>query len=226
MTEATLTKEAPAVDRATVERIRLMAVLLAITALGAAVGGIFWPVAADGGDTYSYADIADRRDLWWGLLAFLAVNGIVNVMLQAVAVLVLVRERGSRWATVGAALMWVGIATQAVGVAGWQSAYFYATDPGVDPAAGRAVVEAANADQAHLFPLLIAGALLVMIGTVLQVVALFRAKAVPVWVPIAALFAIITFLVPAEGLVGLVTSIPMAAAAFGLGYFAVRKVSA
>ena len=225
MSEATMLAGEPIVDRSTAGRVRLLAVVLGITAVAATVGGVFWPEAEGGGDTYSYADIASDRDLWWGLLAFLAVNGIVNVVLLALATLVLVRDRGHVWATVGAAFMMVGIAVQAVGVAGWQSAYYYATDPAVDEAMGAAVVEAANDDQGHLFALLIAGAVLVIVGTVLQVVALIRARAVPVWVWVGLLFSIITLFVPAEGALGLVTGLPMAAGAIGLGYFAVRRVS-
>ena len=214
-----------AVDRSTVGRVKLLAVALGTTAVAAAVGGVFWPEAAGGGETYTYADIAPDRDLWWGLLGTLAVVGLVNVMLLAVAALILVRARGSVWATVGACLMWVGIALQATGVAGWASAYYYPTDPSLKESVGSAVIEAANNDQAHLFAFLIPGALLVVLGTVLQCVGLFRAHVVPVWVPIALLFSVITFIVPGNGVIGLVTSIPMAVGAIGLGFFAVRSVT-
>jgi len=203
-------------------RVALLAVVLGLTAVAAAVGGVFWLEPAAGGETYSYADIAERRDLWWGLLGALAAMAVVNVPLQALATLLLVRERGARWATIGAALMWVGCGLQAVGVAGWASAYFYATDPSVDSAAGRAVIEAANQDTAHLFALMIPGALMVLVGTVLQCVGLFRSRAVPRWVPVAALAVVVTFVVPGSGVAGLLTSVPMAAAAIGLGYHAWR----
>jgi hypothetical protein len=215
---------ADAVDRSTVVRVRLLAVVLGATAIAAAVGGLFWPEPAGGGETYTYADIAPDRDLWWGLLGALAAAAVVNVPLQAIATMILVRARGSVWATVGGSLMWVGVGLQAVGVAGWASAYFYPTDPAVDRAVGSAVVEAANNDQGHLFALLIPGALLVVVGTVLQCVGLFRAHVVPAWVPVAALFTVLTFVIPGNGLAGLVTAVPMAAAAIGLGYFAVRRV--
>ncbi len=209
-------------DRATPTRVALMAVALGVTSVAAAAGGLLWPEAASGGDTYSYADIAPHRDLWWGLLGSLAVIAVINVPLQALATLSLVRARGSAWATVGAALMWVGIGLQAAGSAGWASAYFYPTDPSLDPNVGSAVIEAANNDQAHLFGLLVPGALLVILGTVLQCVGLFRARVVPVWVPIALLVSVMTFVVPGNGALGLVTSVPMAAGAIGLGYFAWR----
>jgi hypothetical protein len=201
-------------------RIGVLAAVLAVASALTVVGGLAWPEPAGGGETYAFSDIEPRRDLWWGLLSGLAVVGIVTVVLQALAALVLVRGRGSTWATVGAALMVLGIAVQAVGVAGWASAYFYATDPGLDPAVGRAVVEAANADQGHLFGFLVPGALLVVLGTVAQSVGLLRSHAVPRWVPWALLFTVLTFVVPGSGLLGLVTSVPMAVGAAALGWFA------
>ena len=66
------------------------------------------------------------------------------------------------------------------------------------------------------------GAVLVLVGAVLQCVGLFRSRAVPKWVPVLLLFVVITFVVPGSGLAGLLTSIPMAAGAIGLGYHAWR----
>ena len=40
------------------------------------------------------------------------------------------------------------------------------------------------------------------------------------------LFSVITFFVPGNGIAGLVTSIPMAAGALGLAYYAVRRTAA
>ena len=211
---------------ATAGRLRLLALTLGITAVAAAVGGVLWPEASGGGETYSYADIAADRDLWWLLLGGLAVNGILTVTAQALAAMVLVLERGSAWATAGGASMWLGISLQAVGVAGWASAYFYATDPSVDRPYGSAVVEAANADQAHLFGFLVPGALLVVVGTVVQSVGLLRSRVVARWVPVALLFSVLTLVVPGDGALGLVTSVPMAAGAIGLGLAVARRGAA
>ena len=213
-----------AVARSTRARVGLMTVALGTTAVAAAVAGVFWPEPAGGGETYTYADIAPDRTLWWGLLGGLAVVGIINITLQAITTMLLVRARGSAWATIGGALMWLGIALQAIGVAGWASAYFYPTDPSVGRSVGAAVIEAANDDQGHLFAFLISGALLVVSGTVLQCVGLLRAHVVPVWVPTALLFTVITLIVPGNGVLGLVTSIPMAAGAVGLAYYAWRRL--
>ena len=209
-------------DSSTVARVKLLALALGVTAVAAAVGGLLWPEAEAGGETYSYAEIAPDRDLWWGLLGVLTVVAVVNVPLQAIATMFLVRARGSVWATVGGSLMWVGIGLQATGVAGWASAYYYPTDPGLERGLGSAVIEAANNDQGHLFAFLVPGAILVVLGTVLQCIGLFRARVVPAWVPIALLFTVLTLIVPGNGALGLVTSIPMALGAIGLGYFAWR----
>ncbi|WP_439658821.1 hypothetical protein ACSHWB_41615 [Lentzea sp. HUAS TT2] len=202
-------------------RVAVLAVVLGVTSVAAVAGGLLWPEPAAGGETYSYADIVADRDLWWALLTGLSAMQVLNIPLQALATMFLVRRRGSAWATWGAALMWIGGGLQGAGVAGWAAAYFYPTDPGVGAAAGEAVVQAAN-NSATLFAFMVPGAVLVLLGTVLQCVGLVRSHAVPKWVPVLQLFIVITFVVPGNGLAGLLTSIPMAVGAIGLGYHAWR----
>ena len=171
------------------------------------------------------AEIAPDRDLWWGVLMALAVLLSLSVPLQALATMLLVRARGSGWATIGGVLMWVGAVVHAAGLAGWAAAYFFPTDPAVGAAAGRTVVEAANADEAHLVALVPIGMGLVVVGTLLQCVGLFRARVVPTWLPVAALFVTLTFVVPGYGAASLIASLPMAAAALGFAYYAVRNLA-
>ncbi|GGM74581.1 hypothetical protein GCM10011609_08080 [Lentzea pudingi] len=202
-------------------RVAVLAVVLGVTSVAAVAGGLLWPEPASGGETYSYADIVGRRDLWWGLLTGLAAMQVLNIPLQALAAMFLVRRRGSAWATWGAALMWIGTGLQGAGGAGWAAAYFFPTDPSVGAAAGEAVVQAAN-DSAQLFAFLVPGAALVLLGTVLQCVGLFRSHAVPKWVPVLLLFIVVSFVIPGNGLAGLLTSVPMAAGAIALGHHAWR----
>ncbi|KJK35054.1 hypothetical protein UK23_43110, partial [Lentzea aerocolonigenes] len=105
-------------------RVALLAAVLGVTSVAAVFGGLLWPEPAAGGETYSYADIAAGRDLWWSLLTGLAAMAVLNVPFQALATMFLVRRRGSTWATIGAVLMWLGTAFQTVGVAGWATAYY------------------------------------------------------------------------------------------------------
>ena len=211
-------------DAVAVSRIKTLAALLVLTAVPSVVLGLLWQGPEQTNQLYSHSEIAPDRELWWGVLIAFAVLLSMSVPLQALATMLLVRTRGSRWATVGGVLMWIGAGVQAAGLAGWAAAYFFPTDPAVAAAAGRAVIEAANADEAHLIALVPIGMGLVVVGTVLQCVGLFRAKVVPAWLPVAALFVMLTFVVPGYGMASLIASVPMAAAAVGLAYHALRSV--
>lgn len=200
-------------------RVGIVALLLAITAVAAVPGGLLWPEPAAGGETYAYSDIQPARDLWWGLLVVLSGALVINVPAQALLTTLLVRRRGAAWATTGAVVMWIGAALYAVGVAGWAAAYYFATAPGVD--AG--VIERINDDSAHLYGVMIPGALLVALGTVIQAVGLWRSHAVPRWIPVLWLTIIATFVVPGNGIVGLLTALPMTAASLGTAYYAWRQ---
>ncbi|WP_165554063.1 hypothetical protein [Kribbella capetownensis] len=46
---------------------------------------------------------------------------------------------------------------------------------------------------------MLGGALLAALGTVVQVVGLWRSHAVPRWVPVLVLFVVISFVVPGNG---------------------------
>ncbi len=210
---------------ATRTRLCLLAIVLGVTAVAAVPLGMLWPEPASGGDAYGYSDIVGQRELWWGVLVTLSTMLVVNVPLQALATMVLVQRRGSRWATAGAALMWLGAGLQAVGVAGWATAYFFPTDHSVSETAGTMVVSAVNDDIVRIFALMLTGAGLVLLGTVCQAVGLFRAHAVPAWVPVSSLFVVLTFFVPGNGIAGIITSAPMAAAAVALGYYAWRRAA-
>jgi MFS family permease len=205
-------------------RIRILAGVLAVTAVVIVPAGVLWPETSTGNETYAYSDIEPVRQLWWWLLLGLATIAPINVIAQSIVTMVLVRWRGSTWATWGAVLMWVGIVMQGAGVAFMAGAYFFPTSPDVDRSAGTAVIGGAAEDQGHLFAVLVVGALTVIVGTVLQAVGLLRARVVPIWVPIGTLFAVITFIVPGNGLAGLITSIPMAVGAIGLAFYVWRAV--
>ncbi|WP_328991411.1 DUF4386 domain-containing protein [Kribbella sp. NBC_01245] len=207
-------------ETATRRRVGLLALALTITSITALPGSYLWPEPAAGGDTYTYADIAPIRDLWWGLLVFLSAALVLNVPFQALATMILVRRRGAGWATVGGAMMWLGTALYSVGGAGWAAAYYFATDPALDPAVGTSVMEQISADTGHLFGVMIPGALLVALGTVIQAVGLLRSRAVPRWIPILTLAIIPTFVLPGNGLTGALVGLPITVSAIALAYHA------
>jgi hypothetical protein len=201
-------------------RVGYVAIALAFTAVAALPGGLLWPEPSGSGETYTYAAIQPHRALWWGLLVALGANLVINVPAQALLTVLLVRARGAAWATVGGIIMWIGTALYAVGVGGWATAYYFATAPGVDPS----VIERINDDMGHVLGALIPGSMLVAIGTVLQAVGLLRSRAVPRWIPVLWLVIVATFIVPGNGVAGLITAVPMTAAALGTAYYAWKNV--
>lgn len=216
MSTETLVRTVPSNRR----RVGFVALALAVTAIAAVPGGLLWPEPSGGGETYSYADIQPHRALWWGLLTALAVNLVINVPAQALLTVLLVRARGAALATAGGIIMWIGTALYAVGAAGWAAAYYFSTAAGVDPS----VIERVNDDSAHVFGVMIPGALLVALGTVLQAVGLLRSRVVPRWIPVLWLTIVATFVVPGNGLAGLITAVPMTAASLGTAYYAWKKL--
>jgi hypothetical protein len=110
-------------------------------------------------------------------------------------------------------------------VAGFAAAYFYPSDPAVSSAAGKEVYRSIAHDHAHLLAIQLPGHLLSTVGTVVQSVALLRSTVVPRWVPILSLSILITYGIPGSHLIGLVTSIPLAATCVGLAYYAWRRVT-
>ena len=212
----------PVSDPVTRRRVGFVSLVLALTAVASLPGGLLWPSPAGGGETYTYADIQPLRDRWWMLLVFLSANLILNVPAQALATVMLVRRRGAAWATAGGAVMWIGTALYAVGVGGWAATYYFATAPAVGEAAGSAVMDAAADDMLHLFVAMITGSLMVAVGTVIQSVGLWRSHAVPRWIPLLWLTTILTFVIPGNGVAGLLTAVPMTAASIGTAYYAWR----
>ena len=222
-TETVRPAVAPSADPVTRRRIGAVGLVLTISNLVAMPGGVLWPEPSGGSETYSYADIQPLRDRWWGLLVLLAAGALLGVPAQAFLTTYLVRKRGAAWATAGGLMMWIGIAFQAVGVGGLAAAYYFAT--GVDATAGTPVIASANDDLLHLFGPMLAGALLVAIGTVVQVVGLWRSHAVPRWVPLLVLFIVISFVVPGNGWIGLTVQVPMATGGIAIAYYAWRRTA-
>ncbi|TCO48391.1 hypothetical protein EV646_104209 [Kribbella antiqua] len=220
-TETARRSAVPASDPVTRKRIGLVSLIFVITSVAAVPGGLLWPEPSGGGETYTYADIQPLRDRWWGLLVVLSANLVLNVPAQALLTVFLVCHRGAPWATIGGLVMWIGTALYAVGVAGWAATYYFAT--GVDAATGGAVMDHVADDTPHLLGTVMAGALMVAVGTVIQVIGLWRSHAVPRWIPVLLLVIVVTFVIPGSGWIGLITAVPMTAGAVGLAYYAWRR---
>jgi hypothetical protein len=205
-------------------RISVVCVVLAITGIATIPLGLLLPGSSDSGTVLKVEDVQAYRSSWWAIVMVGTLLGSLNVPAQAIAVLTIVRTRGAKAATWGAALMWVGAMMETVGLAGFVSAYFYPSDPSVPHAAGVAAYQAIANDHLHLLVIQLPGHLLLTVGVVVQAVALFRSHAVPRWVPVLTLWLLVTYFTPGSHVIGLVASVPLAVASAAVAYFAWNRL--
>jgi hypothetical protein len=162
-----------------------------------------------------YADIAPHRAYAWAFFVTAGVQLVVGASAAALAALLLARERGARWATIGGSLVWLGAAIYGVGIGGWATLYWFATDP--------RQFDRFNYDAAHMMSVPIGGALLIAVGSLIIAVALWRARTVPRWVPIVgALSAVATVVLAPDGGAGLVAEAASSVTTIAMGWYAWR----
>jgi hypothetical protein len=169
----------------------------------------------------AYADIADVRSYVWAFFIIAGVQLVVGASAAALAAWLLVPRRGSRWATAGASLIWLGAALYGVGIGGWATIYYFGTDPHVlDPAVATRLIDHVNDDTARMLAVPIGGALLIAIGSLALSVALWRARSVPRWLPIAtAITAIATVLLAPDEVGGLIAEAASSATTILIGWY-------
>jgi hypothetical protein len=201
----------------------LAIVLLGTSILGIAVG-LWYPDPANG-DHYTYAQISPMRTEWWIWQTIAGTNLVLGVCATAVACWLLVKTRGAVWGTVGGCLLWLGAGLYAVGIGGLATFFYFGTEPAaVDAASGERMVEYAQDHIARLWGPLIAGAVLVALGTVVLAIALWLARSVPRWVPVLLATAPVTF-VATTGVAGTLAGLPLTVGTVALGWYVWRDSS-
>lgn len=158
--------------------------LLTVGALAVA-GVVLWQPWGER-DHLGYADIAPHRDAAW-LGAVIDGFGYAAVGIAlGLAVCALAPGRGSTWATVGAVLTGFGGVAFCAGMISFGSLAWYATSTEAIPAAsGTTLMSYLESDPGHLLGVQMAGFLLVTVGSLVLMAALWRARSVPRWLPIA-----------------------------------------
>jgi hypothetical protein len=200
----------------------LLTVILvtSVSAFALAFVSFLKPVG-DGDGLPAYADIAHVRGYVWTFFIVAGVQLVVGACAAALAGWLLAPNRGARWATVGASLIWLGAALYGVGIGGWATVYYFGTDPVLDPATGARLIDHVNDDTARLLAIPIGGALLIAIGSLVLSVALWRARTVPRWVPIAgAAAALATIVLPPDGVAGLIAEAASSITTIAIGWYA------
>src|SRR4051812_45444608 len=196
-----------------------------VTAAALSLVSLLKPIGAGGDSMPGYAALAPLRGYAWAFFTFAGVQMVVGVCAAALAGWILVPARGARWATVGGSLIWLGAALYAVGIGGWAAVYYFGSDAATLGTAGATrLIDRFNHDAAHMLVVPIGGALLVTLGGLMLSLALWRARSVPRWVPIAgALSGIATLLLPPDAAPGLVAEIASSVSTIAIGWDVWRR---
>jgi hypothetical protein len=166
-------------------RARIVAIVLAGGAITLAAFGI-WHPAPGRGNSLGYERIAPMRTSWWAWHLVGGLGVAAAAIAVALAVCLLVPARGATWATLGALLTGLGglafygrVAAEAVPGA-------YATQPdALSAQSGKTLLTVLDDHLEPTGALLIPAFVLLTVGPVLLAVALWHARSVPRWLPVA-----------------------------------------
>jgi hypothetical protein len=221
---------APAVNpsrSATSGRLALLFAVILATSLSAfalAFVSFVKPIG-EGDGMPDYAAIAPHREYAWTFFTIAGTQLVIGACAAALAAWLLVPDRGARWATVGGGLVWLGAALYGVGIGGWATIYYFATDhTTLGTATATRFVDSINDNSARMLAVPIGGALLIALGSLLLAVALWRARTVPRWVPtVGAASAVATLLLPPDGVAGLIGEAASSASTIAIGWYAWQR---
>ena len=163
--------------------------ITAATALGAFafVAFLIWHAPYERDEVVPYDTVLSVRDGWYASHYFGGAALGIGLIAFAIASWLLVRHGpGSGLVTVGGALTALAGVPIATGLGAEGVAYSYATDQNALPAQqGAVLLEYMFQHSERYVVLLIAGLVTMAAGSLLIACGLVRARAVPVWVPIA-----------------------------------------
>jgi hypothetical protein len=211
-----------AARRDTGSRIGLLFAAIVATSLSAVALSVvsFAKPIGEGDGLPDYAAVAANRGYVWAFFAAAGVQLVIGACAAAIAAMLLAPNR---WGTVGGSIVWLGAALYGVGIGGWAAAYYFGTDPSLAPGTAAALIDRINDDTAHVLAVPVAGALLIGLGTLVLAVALWRARSVPRWVPIAgALAAVATIMIPPDSPAGIVGEAASSVTTIAIGWYAWR----
>jgi hypothetical protein len=165
-------------------RVAIVAVVLTVAAIALAVTVLWQPWGER--DALGYADLAPHRDAaWLGAL----IDGLSFAALGitlGIAVCLLAPARGAVLANVGAVLTGFGGLAFCAGMVSFGSFAWYATNTdAISVESGTALMTYIENNPAHILGPQMAGFLLATLGSLVLMGALWRARAVPRWLPIA-----------------------------------------
>ncbi|WP_369251421.1 DUF4386 family protein [Streptomyces sp. R41] len=229
MTAHTTTAERPAHTLPS-PRLRPFATLALVAVVVGQVMNFLLTWLAPGGDPSngnSYDKVADNRGAFWTLYAYGGVGIAVFTVGLAVAVCILVRERGAVLARIGSVVAVLSGMFLAAGLASIAAVYSYATDTAaLNEPAGRAFVHYVNAHDGQVMGLVAPGALATLLATLLITAALLRSRVLPWWISVLFLVGGPLGFVFSSGTSGAVAALPGAVSAILIAAHAWRRTAA
>lgn len=180
-------------------RPRVVAAGLAVAATLAAVNLLARPLSADATADRAAVSAAREAVWWFGVVGGIA-TGAVFVTLGLAVCLLVPAGRGQVVATAGAVLTVFGGICFAAGFFAFGVSSWFATLPLPGPVAPAALFDAVQADAMRSFGPQLVGFLLAGVGTVLLAVALWRSRAVPRWLPVTTVLALVAMFLVGGGL--------------------------
>lgn len=181
-------------------RTAIVAIALAGGALATTAALLWhpWPPRND----LSYASFAGVRDAAWAGLVLDGLGMAAVAVALGLAVCMLTPARGAAWANTGAVLAGLGGMLFATALISYATFAWYATATEAIPVeAGTSLLSYAEADFSRIGALQVPGFLMFSVGTLLMMVALWRARSVPRWLPIAIAVLTLAAFVGPQGVV-------------------------
>lgn len=165
--------------------------------------------------------IAAERTLFY-LGTIVGAVGVFLVALSSLAFLLLARRRGAVLATIGSTLMFVGAIAFGAMLTMYGTVETILTGPDV-PRDAAISVESVAGDSSQVAAMWAGGFIALMIGVLLNGLALLRAGTTPVWVPWLMFLGIVTVFFGDDGWTGVLATVPWAMAWIGVGWALVRE---
>jgi hypothetical protein len=179
-------------------------------------------VPADG--TFDYDVVAPMRETWWAFHFFGGVAVVMQSVSFVAAVCLLTRSRSVSWALAGATAYVLGAAAFGAGIAAEGVAFAYATDPAAISSPQGAQLLTFMGEQAGRYVVgILAGLVLVSLGTVALCIALLRTRAVPWIIPLVLLAGTVANVVLPFGFPAfLISTATITAPMVAIGWYAAR----
>jgi hypothetical protein len=211
------------VARPAPSRLALLFAVILVTSVAAVVLSVvsYLRPAGNSDIGLAYRDIEPMRGYLWAFFVVGGVQLIVGVCAAALAGWILAPARGARWATVGGSMIWLGAAVYGVGIGGWAAFYYFASDTSaLNPATATSLIDHAN-DDPRLLAVPIGGAALIMLGSLVLAVGLWRARTVPRWVVVFGIAAsLATILLPPSTAAGVIGETVSSITTIAIGWYA------